>query len=90
MIKNSSYKNKKVATVAGHVEFDSEGKGTSDSKRAEEILLKFDGFEKIKVEAKEEAKEEDKEEAKVEEEKKTPVKRRTPSRKATEKNATTK
>lgn len=88
MIKNSSYKNKKVATVAGHVEFDSEGKGTSDSKRAEEILLKFDGFEKIEEKSKEESIVADSEEEVAE--KKAPVKRRTSSRKATEKDATTK
>lgn len=48
MIKNEAYKNRKVATSAGHVHFDETGHGKGDTARAEELLARLDGFTLVK------------------------------------------
>ena len=48
MIKHTGFKNTPIVTSGGIVHFDENGIGKSSSKRAEEILLKLEGFTEIK------------------------------------------
>lgn len=74
MIKHKGFKNTPIVTSGGIVHFDEHGIGKSSNKRAEEILLKLDGFTEIHEEKEPEESTETKD---ASEKKQEPVKKTT-------------